>query len=308
MSVVRNGHLLTVGICVDIETESAYRIVAKSQPDASKVVVVTPNKDLATRLAGNSSVSVILEEKREGKTAAMNKLLGAVDDGILVYASGDIIIESGTVARLAEELRSDPACGAVLARVVVANRNQGLMGHVSALIWNLFNGVSKKLGDESKLAQANDMYALWRHLVDCIPAGTINDDTFIASTIRKKGFKVKTTDVEFQIAGPTNPVDYLAQRSRIILGHIQTIKRQKAVPTVFEFTIVTSPARNLRILASTIAKGAPGSLAAAAVAIPMEVITWCYAMLLSARHKDVSIWKQVAGTKNVLESVRSQQD
>ncbi len=261
---------------------------------------------MSSRLASNKSVTVVLEAKREGKAAAMNKLLKTVTDGIIIYASGDISFEEGTVSRLADELRRDPACGAIIANVVVANRHSGLMGHVGSLIWNLFNGISKQLGDESKLAQANDLYALWRNLVEYIPAGTINDDTFLASTIRSKGFKVKTTDIEFQVASPSNPVDYIAQRSRIIIGHMQTIKRQKLVPTVFEFTIVTSPVRNLRILAKTIANDCPAGIIAAAVAIPMEVVTWVYAMSLSMRRKDLRIWNQVVGTKDVLKHVEAE--
>ncbi|MDG6933065.1 MAG: glycosyltransferase [Nitrososphaerota archaeon] len=289
-----------------METESALQIVDKSLHEADKIVIVTPNQELAKRLAKLDTVHVILEEKREGKAAAMNKLLDSVEHGILVYASGDVMIGGDAISELAAELRNDPGCGAVISHVMVANRNQGLMGMISNILWGLFNGVSSNLDKEARLAQANDLYAFRRELVGNIPDGTINDDTFLASSIVRKGFSVKVARVKVHVAGPTTPADYLVQRSRIVIGHIQTIKRLGLVPTVFEFTMASSPLSNLKIFVRTIAKGGLPSIVAACMMVPMEELTWVYAMALSAARRDVKVWKQAVSTKNVLSHVEGE--
>lgn len=267
--------------------------------EGTRVVVVTPNTAIARELFGKyEHVDVILEQTREGKTAAMNKMLRAVPDGILAYASADTRIDSQVIPALVNELLADPKRGAVIAHVIPVNE-KGLMGIVSSLLWNLFNHTTEELDAEDELAQANDLYVFRRELVSEIPKGTINDDTYIATAIRKQGFLIKKAKVGVHVSGPTTPLDYIIQRSRITIGHLQTIKKMGIVPTVFQFTFVLSPVAKARIFKQVIVERGLKLLLAAAVAAPLEALSWCYAMSLSILRKDVGIWRIAPGTKDV---------
>ena len=300
----RDRPSVTVGICAHTEFESALRLIKTSlcaEPTREmKVVVVTPNKAIAQELlGGDSRVSVILEPKREGKTSAMNRMLRAVDHGMFVYASADIVIDRDVIPRLVSTLLSNPRYGAVIAHVVPTNCADGIMGKVSALIWQLFNNTNSKLDEESKLSQANDLYVFWRNLVAEIPVETINDDAYIATAIRRRGFLVKKGDMKVYISGPTTPVEYVIQRSRIILGHLQTMRYHRVIPSVFEFTFFSSPLRNMRILVRTVANKGIGQFAATLAASQLELISWVHAFASRALHKDVRIWTEAQGTKRV---------
>jgi cellulose synthase/poly-beta-1,6-N-acetylglucosamine synthase-like glycosyltransferase len=297
---------LTVGICALTELRTTVQLVDTSLQNATRhdlrVVVVTPNSLIARRLAGRDPrIQVILERSREGKASAMNKMLKAVQSGIVVYASADVAIEEDVIPAMVEALTANPSYGAVIAHVEPTNKEDGIMGKISSLIWELFNRVNKKLDDETKLSQANDLYVFWRNLVDEIPTGTINDDTYIASAIRRHGFLIKKATAKVRISGPTTPFDYILQRSRIILGHLQTIRTQKVVPSVFEFTALSSPFRNLRILTETIAEGGIGHCLASLAASQLELMSWLHAMLMTVFRQDASVWKVAAGTKQVSE-------
>jgi len=222
---------------------------------------------------------------------------------VVVYASGDAAVRIDVIPALVETLRENPQFGAVIAHVTPLN-HRGIMGRISSLIWELFNGVSQELDNKSRLAQANDLYAFRRDLVTAIPQGTINDDTFIATAIRRQGFLVKKSNFEVMISGPTTPLDYVIQRSRIVTGHLQTIRKQRAVPTVFEFTLLSSPIRSLGILASTTAGHGLGYFVPLIVALNLELVTWVHAMFGALSKRDVSIWEIAQGTKELSRYVK----
>jgi cellulose synthase/poly-beta-1,6-N-acetylglucosamine synthase-like glycosyltransferase len=295
---------LTVGICANTEVDSTVRLVNSSlngpNGQNTKVLVVTPNENLARILDGRDTrVRVIKEENRDGKTVAMNRLLGNIPRGIVVYASADIEVNDGAVNAIAKELARTPETGALIARVRTVNEGEGVMGLVGSLLWGLFNAISKDMEVRKELAQANDLYAFRRELIGSIPEGTINDDTFIATTIRRKGYLVRVAEVNVAISGPRRPLEYIAQRSRIIMGHLQTIRRQKVLPTVFEFSILMSPYRCLDVLARTLAARGTRVLGIAIVAAELELISWLGALTLSVLRKDVSSWRPVLGTKDL---------
>lgn len=294
------GVQFTLGICAYTELESVVGIVEKTLPEiseSSQVVVVTPSKEIAEVLAGTPSVYVVLESAREGKTAAMNKLLRAVSGGVLVYASGDIALNHGTVRALVNELVSTPLCGAVIGHAVVANRLDGVMGRVGSLIWGVFNRVSQKLDEESKLAQPNDLFAVRRDAVDFIPDGVVNDDTYLMMSVKRKGLLVRKTTVPFYISGPSTPVDYIVQRSRITLGHLQTIQMLNTAPTIFQFSAI----RNMGTFVKAVSGEGPWGVVAALTALPLELFSWAWGGLTALMGRKVTIWTQAVGTKNVLD-------
>jgi cellulose synthase/poly-beta-1,6-N-acetylglucosamine synthase-like glycosyltransferase len=295
--------LLTVGICACTEIDSVEQLVDKSLQsrigESTRIVVVTPNRTLADRLSGcDPRVSVILEGRREGKAAAMNKLLGHVSGDIVVYASGDAAMGPDAVPALVDTLRQNPRYGAVIAHVVPVN-GRGMMGRISSLIWRLFNGVSQDFESMSRLAQANDLYAFRKDLIQRIPQGTINDDTYIATTIRNQGFLVSKSNLEVMISGPGTPYDYVIQRSRIVRGHLQSIRNLKVVPTVFEFSILSTPIRSLRILVSTVARLGPKYGIALFMACYLEFVTWVHAMAGAILGRDIRVWKVAQSTKGL---------
>jgi hypothetical protein len=144
------------------------------------------------------------------------------------------------------------------------------------------------------------MYAVWRGAVDYIPAGTINDDTYLMMTVKKYDLLVRKTHVGYYIVGPSTPLDYVLQRSRITLGHLQTVKMTGKTPTIFEYSAL----RNLKTFISVIAEGGKVAIIATIVAAVLELVSWFHAALSTILRRNAAVWRQATSTKDILIHLR----
>lgn len=90
------------------------QILGLSDPKVhlKEVVVATPNHQLAKKLANSGpGLVVLLETKREGKVAALNRIIRHTTGDILVFASADIRLSRDTIPRLVQGARSQSQLG-----------------------------------------------------------------------------------------------------------------------------------------------------------------------------------------------------
>jgi hypothetical protein len=106
------------------------------------------------------------------------------------------------------------------------------------------------------------------------------------------------------IAGPRSPADYVAQRSRILLGHFQLIRDFKAVPTTFEFTLPVRLGRNLKTLSETVRKLGPSYLTTLFIASFLELLSVQVALVSLLTGRKQRPWR-IARTTKILRSSRS---
>ena len=296
---------VSVGICAYTEEGSTLRLVDSmlnvddGRFSIDEVIVATPNERLASQLRDRDGrVRVIFEPRREGKAAALNKVLKLATGDIFLHASADIRLPPGTVSALLGGLMAELDCGAVVSHVRIINDGPGLMDRISVLIWSLFNNLNATLNEERKLGQAGDLYAFRRELALRVPASIINDDAYIALRIRDQGYHIKKIpDAQVWIGGPKTPTDYLSQRSRILEGHLQIVGEQKHVPTTFEFTLLSAPRRNIGVLARTIAQLGADHLPALIVSFALEFLSFGIALSSKLRGRRSNIWPVVPTTK-----------
>src|SRR5260370_12985587 len=102
---------VSVGICAVTEIENTLRlagqILAASDPALriKELVVATPNRYLARELEGlDKRLAVLLENKREGKPIAINRIIRKATGDILVLASPDIELARNSTSNLFQSL------------------------------------------------------------------------------------------------------------------------------------------------------------------------------------------------------------
>jgi len=301
---------VSVGICAVTEIENTLRltgqILAASDPTLSikELVVATPNRYLARELEGlDKRLVVLLENKREGKAIAINRIIRKATGDILVLASADIELGRNSISKLVQSLADNESWGAVDSRVELVNGDAKLMDRVCTLLWEVHNEILHQLDGETRLGHvAGDLWAVRRDLIGEIP-NTINDDAYLALMIQRKGSTIHRVENSLVwIVGPRSPADYVSQRSRILLGHFHLIRNFKAVPTTFEFTLPVRLGRNVKTLAETVRKLGPSYLTSLFVASFLELVSVQVALVSLLTRRKPRPWRIAHTTKMVRSS------
>lgn len=164
-------------------------------------------------------IRLITQEKREGKSAAINLFLANATEDFCVVISGDVIPAPRTIELLISAF-ADPRVGATGGRPVPVNDPNTLIGYAVHLLWRLHHRMallSPKLGE---------MIA-FRKLMDSIPAESAVDEASIEAIIRAAGLKLRYIPAAIiHNKGPLNWKDFIKQRRRIQNGHLWLIENQ----------------------------------------------------------------------------------
>lgn len=298
---------VSVGICATTELENTLRLTDQilglndRRMKLLEVLVATPNHQLASELAElDPRVMVLLEKEREGKASALNKIIKHASGDILVLASADIIIARNTIPRLVQGLMENREWGAVDSNVELVNGDTLLMDRISNILWDTHNATLDELDGQDRLGQiAGDLVAVRRDLVEQLPS-VINDDAYLALRVQEKGFRVKRVkDALVWIAGPRTPTDYVYQRSRVLQGHLQLIRRFGKMPTTFEFQVFWNPRRYLKLLVRTVARLGPSHLLPLIMAGFLESLSFQVAVVSSLAENDQRRWRMAETTKQI---------
>ncbi len=298
---------VSVGICATTELENTLRLtdqildLNEQRMKLLEVLVATPNHQLARELAERDPrVVVLLEKEREGKASALNRIIRHASGDILVLASADIKIARNTIPKLVEGLMDNREWGGTDSNVELVNGDRLLMDRVSNILWDTHNATLDELDGRNRLGQvAGDLVAVRRELVEQLPS-VINDDAYLALRVQQKGFQVKRVqDALVWIAGPRTPTDYVYQRSRVLQGHLQLIKRFGKMPTTFEFQILWRPRRYLRLLVKTVARLGASHLLPLITAGFLELLSFQVAIVSALTKQNKKPWRIVESTKQI---------
>jgi cellulose synthase/poly-beta-1,6-N-acetylglucosamine synthase-like glycosyltransferase len=164
-------------------------------------------------------ITLIRQEKREGKASAINLFLSVADADVIVLESGDTLPASDCVEQLLAPF-ADRNVGMTGARPVPIDDPNSFMGHVVHMLWRLHHKLalrSPKLGE----------MVAFRSFVREIPRESAVDEASIEAIVVEKGLALRyVPDALVHNKGASNVRDFLKQRRRIYAGHIWLSKSQ----------------------------------------------------------------------------------
>jgi len=299
------GVKVTLGICVLTEKVGALQIIETAiKEGVDEIILVTPNLHVIRFLAKSVSnkeanIHFILEPRRRGKSIAINEILSRASGDLIVMASADVKLAEGAIKNLVKKMLSEPSVGAVDSNVFLMNSKNSISNRIAHITWLLHNLTMAKLNGEERLGHiAGDLYCIRRGIVHEIPDNIINDDAYIAMSIRLKGFKVvRSREAKCYILGPQNPVDYLLQRSRVLRGHFQLLYHLKKFPTVLEFLILRDIRKVFSIIGEAIKHLKLPEIPLFFIAILLEVMAIIMAFIKSFLRGNENLWTIVNSTK-----------
>jgi glycosyltransferase involved in cell wall biosynthesis len=165
---------------------------------------------------GRPGVHVHVQERREGKVAAINAYLKRRDPRaeVTLMCSADLGLPPDVVEKLVCFLRDNPDVGMVGGRPVPDNGPQHLVGRMVRLLWELHHRVSLEV------PKMGEIVAFRAHLVEYVSELSVVDEASIEDIVRAKGYELGyVPDALVQNHGPETIEEYVEQRRRIARGH-----------------------------------------------------------------------------------------
>ncbi len=189
------------------------RLVVEKQLDEI-VVVASGCTDRTVEIARSFEprVRVMVQKTREGKSSAINLFLQSTHADIVIMESADTIPRIFCIPNMIACFR-DPNVGMVGARSVPI-KTWSFMGGMSSLLWNSIHQLSLR---SPKLGEL----VAFRRVFDSIPQASSVDEASIESLIVARGLRLVYQPLAIvRNKGPENMHDWILQRKRIHLGHI----------------------------------------------------------------------------------------
>jgi biofilm PGA synthesis N-glycosyltransferase PgaC len=158
-------------------------------------------------------IRLCVQEKREGKTSAINVFLGQAKEKICVLESGDTLPREDTIENMVRMFR-DPAVGMTGAQKVAVNTPDHVVGVLSHLRLKMEHQLCLEIPRLGELIA-------FRKVFDQIPPDVAMDEAFVEALIIRRGMQVRyAPDAVVYNMGPETVGDFVTQRRRNYAGHL----------------------------------------------------------------------------------------
>jgi cellulose synthase/poly-beta-1,6-N-acetylglucosamine synthase-like glycosyltransferase len=233
-------------------------------------------------------IEAIIEGSRRGKANALNIIFKIAKESadVLVLVNADALPERGSITKLLSKLANSKA-GAVFAQPVPVKASRGICCGIVNVIWRLHHVIS--LRQEPKLSA--ELCAIRASCLQDIPENATTDEPYVELTIRKQGYDILyVPEALVYIRCPTNIIDLLKQRRRILFGHTQLQKATK-------FRVSTSSFRNVIRAAPSLKLD---EIVYAFLGAFIEIIAYSQSRIVLSKEDIPHIWEPIESTKTRL--------
>ncbi|MBN2669403.1 MAG: glycosyltransferase family 2 protein [Bacteroidales bacterium] len=226
---------------VDIKVKNSFEL--DYPKDKLKHMWVTDGSNDGTPdiLRRYENITVLHEDKRSGKTAAINRGIDYVDTSIVVFCDGNTILSKSTIKDIVKAFE-DPKVGCVAGEKRIFKKDtDSASGSGEGAYWK-YESVLKKLDSAlySAVGGVGELFAVRKELFDKIENDTILDDFVITLRIAMKGYKIKYVPEATASETPSDNVkEELKRKIRISAGGYQSISRLPGLLNPFKYGILS---------------------------------------------------------------------
>jgi cellulose synthase/poly-beta-1,6-N-acetylglucosamine synthase-like glycosyltransferase len=158
-------------------------------------------------------IQLFVQEKREGKTSAINVFLANAQEKICVLESGDTVPHEDAIENMVR-MFADPAVGMTGAHKVAVNTPEHIIGYLSHLRLQMEHQLCLDIPRLGELIA-------FRKVFDHIPPDVAMDEAFVEALVVRRGLQVRyAPDAVVFNMGPETVGDFIKQRRRNYAGHL----------------------------------------------------------------------------------------
>jgi len=158
-------------------------------------------------------IRLYVQERREGKTSAINVFLRHAREQICVLESGDTLPREDTIEKMVRMFR-DPAVGMTGAQKVAVNTPDHIVGVLSHLRLKMEHQLCLEIPRLGELIA-------FRKVFDQLPPDVAMDEAFVEALIIRRGMQVRyAPEAVVYNMGPETVGDFIKQRRRNYAGHL----------------------------------------------------------------------------------------
>jgi len=297
---------LSVGIAAYNEAANIGNLIGRIQPEIEEndqiIVVSSGCTDRTCDIVlgyskSDPRVQLVVEERRNGKSSAINKIFSESRGKMLLLVSADVLPETGCIPTMVSAMESDPSVGVVSSRPYPVNGNHNLTGYLGHLYWRLHHETLSLLDASSQNTHGGEAILLRRGVVSSIPDNCINDDAYIGVEAAKKGFIVRyCPQAKVLTKTPETITELIAQRRRIIAGHLRVRKHTGLYPKVLTTMSFKDPSKFVQIVSNEL-RSNPRSFPKFVVAVYIEAASAFLAIVDSMLGRNILLWRTANSTK-----------
>ncbi len=301
-----SGLACSVGIMAFNEEDNiadAIHTILTQQPECgtiTELIVVASGctdrtAEIVTGIARKEPrVRLIVQERREGKAAAINLFIDAAQSPVLLMTGADVLVKDGTVDALLRRF-TEPDVGMVGGHPIPVNDESTFLGYAVHLLWRLHDRLAR---EAPKLGEI----VAFRNVVPHIPMDTAVDEISIQALVAQLGYKtVYEPQAIVYNRGPATVADFLRQRRRIYAGHLRVRHQQRYAATTMSVR---------RIVRTLRGSGAFSSVRATLwtmCTIALEAVARALGHVEHMRRQTHHVWRPVTTTKRyIAEGVNGQ--
>jgi cellulose synthase/poly-beta-1,6-N-acetylglucosamine synthase-like glycosyltransferase len=158
-------------------------------------------------------IQLFVQEKREGKTSAINVFLAQATTSICVLESGDTVPHEDAIENMVR-MFADPAVGMTGAQKAPVNTPDHVIGLLSHLRLQMEHQLCLEIPRLGELIA-------FRKVFETIPPDVAMDEAFVEALVIRRGMQVRyAPDAIVYNMGPETIGDFIKQRRRNHAGHL----------------------------------------------------------------------------------------
>lgn len=220
--------------------------------DKLKFIWITDgsNDDTNEKLSAYPEVEVLFQPQRQGKTAALNRAIGAVKTPLVVFTDANTMINPESITEIVRAFM-DPKVGCVAGekRIAVKEKDGAASGG-EGIYWK-YESKLKQLDGRlySAMGAAGELFAVRTELFEQMENDTLLDDFILSLRIVARGYKIAYCASAYATeSGSANMDEEEKRKIRISAGGLQSIYRLRMLLNPFRYGIVTFQYVSHRVL------------------------------------------------------------
>ena len=228
------GMALSIGLTTYNEEQTigkVLEILLDQSPRSSEILVVAGGEDQTKDIVRSYAkrfpkIKLLEEETRQGKPAALNRILKSASGEIILMTDGDVFLQRGTLRRLVEVFK-DGKVGAACGRAVPTNKRESMLGFWAHFLYYTADMQRTQACINNTLFHLTGyLCAIRSGVIDRIPEELLADDAVIGLLVRRKGYLVDyVPDAVVEVKFPESIGDFLRQKRRTLAGFLQIEER-----------------------------------------------------------------------------------